>query len=118
VKEEHMDKMMEFIDALMKSQKEFMESWVNSQKQFIESWTGAAKTMQESMLSCGGAQEGTTKEMLNLYKSTLTTMVDSSKVLTDEAEKIQETWKNAITKQLDMSRDMVKNFSELFQKAA
>jgi hypothetical protein len=45
-------------------------------------------------------------------------MVDSSKVLTDEAERIQETWKNAIAKQLDMSRDMVKNFSELVQKAA
>jgi hypothetical protein len=113
-----MDKMMEFIDGLMKSQKEFMESWVNSQKQFIESLTGAAKTMQESLLNMGGTQEGTTKEMLNLYKSTLTTIVDSSKVLTDEAERIQETWKNAFAKQLDMSRDIVKNLSELFRKAA
>ncbi len=113
-----MDKMMEFIDALMKSQKEFMESWVNSQKQFIESLTGATKTMQDSFLSMGGTQESTTKEMLNLYKSTLTTIVDSSKVLTDEAERIQETWKNAFAKQLDMSRDIVKNLSELFQKAA
>ncbi len=113
-----MDKIMEFIDALMKSQKEFMESWVNSQKQFIESLTGATKTMQDSFLSMGGTQESTTKEMLNLYKSTLTTIVDSSKVLTDEAERIQETWKNAFAKQLDMSRDIVKNLSELFQKAA
>jgi hypothetical protein len=84
----------------------------------MENWLEATKKMQESFLSMGGTQEGTTKEMLNLYKSTLTTMVDSSKVLTDEAERIQETLKNAIAKQLDMSRDMVKNFSELFQKAA
>jgi hypothetical protein len=118
VKEEQMEKIMEFMDALMNSQKEFMESWVNSQKQYMDSLRGAAKTMQESLLSFGGSQEGSTKDLLNLYKSALTTMVDSSKVLTDEAEKIQETWKIAIAKQLDMNRDMVKNFSDLFKKAA
>jgi hypothetical protein len=56
--------------------------------------------------------------MLNLYRSALTTMMDSSKVLTDEAGKMQDTWKKSVEKQLDMSRDMAKNFSEFFQKAA
>jgi hypothetical protein len=116
--EETMDKMIEFVDTMMKSQKEFMENWVNSQRQFMQSWTDAAKIMQGSLLSMGEPQEGTSKEMVNLYRSALATMMDSSKVLTDEAEKMQDTWKKSVEKQLDMSRDMVKNFSEFFQKAA
>jgi hypothetical protein len=118
MKEKTMDKMIEFVDTMMKSQKEFMENWVNSQKQFMESWTDAAKIMQGSLLNMGEPQEGTSKEMINLYRSAITTMMDSSKVLTDEAGKMQETWKKSVEKQLDMSRDMVKNFSQFFQKAA
>jgi len=110
-----MERILEFIDALMKSQKDFMENWLKSQKEFMVNLTEATKVMQESLFSIGGSQEGTTKELLNLYKSALTTMVDSSRVLTDEAGKIQETWKNTVEKQLNMSREMVKNLSELFK---
>ena len=110
-----MERIIEFIDALMKTQKEFMENYLKSQKEFMVNLTEATKIMQESLFSIGGSQEGTTKEMLNLYKSALTTMVDSSRVLTDEAGKIQETWKNTVEKQMDMSREMVKNMSELFR---
>ena len=113
-----MDKIMEFVDALMKSQKEFMESWVQSQKQFMESWIDTTRKIQESFLSLGGSQEGTTKETVNLYRSWLTTMANSTKVYTEEAGKIQETWKNTVEKQMDMSREMVKNLTALFQKAA
>jgi hypothetical protein len=45
-------------------------------------------------------------------------MANSSKVFTDEAGRLQETWKNAVEKQMDMSREAVKNFSGLFSKAA
>jgi len=114
-----MEKLLEFVDALVKSQKEFIENWVKYQKEFMVNWTEATKVMQESLVTIGGPQqEGTTKEMLNLYKSALTTIVDSSKVLTDEAGRIQETWKNTVEKQMDMSREMVKNFSDVFRKAA
>lgn len=110
-----MERILEFFDALMKSQKEFMENWLKSQKEFMVNLTEATKVMQESLVNIGGSQEGTTKELMNLYKSALTTMVDSSRVLTDEAGKIQETWKNTVEKQMDMSRDMVKNITELFK---
>jgi len=113
-----MDKILELVDALMKSQKEFMESWLKSQKQFMENWNQAAHIMQGTLLSLEGPQDSATKEMVNLYKSALATMVDSSKVLADEAGKLQTTWKDTIEKQMDMSKDMVKNFSGLFQKAA
>ena len=113
-----MDKVLEFVDAWMKAQKEFMENWVKAQKEFMENWLEATKKMQESFLSMGGTQEGTTKETFDVYKSWLTTMVNSSKVFTDEAGKVQETWKDAIEKQMEMSREVVKSYSELFKKAA
>ncbi len=113
-----MDKVLEFVDSWMKSQKEFMEGWVKSQKEFMDNWTVATKIIHDSLLSAGGRPEGATKEILGWYQSALMSLVDSSKVLTDEAEKIQETWKNTVAKQMDMSREMVKNFSEFFKKTA
>lgn len=113
-----MEKMYEFLDALMKSQKDFMDNWLRSQNEFLMNWTEATRIMQESLAGLGGSQESTTKEMLNLYKSMLATMVDSSKVLIDETGKIQETWKNTVAKQMDMSREMAKNFNEIFKQAA
>src|SRR5512147_1949426 len=113
-----MEKAVDLVDTMMKAQKEFLDSWVNSQRQFLENWTEATKVMQGSLLSLEGPQENAAKEMLNLYKSALSTMVDSSKVLAEEAGKLQATWKNTVEKQMDISRDMVKNFSGYFQKAA
>jgi hypothetical protein len=80
-------------------------------------WTDATKKMQESFMKVGGTQEDPGKEMLSFYNSWLTTMVNSSKVFADEAGKIQETWKNTIEKQMDMSREMVRNMSESFKQA-
>jgi hypothetical protein len=113
-----MDKMMEFYDAWMKSQKELMDSSVKAQKEFIDNLTETTKKVQETFLNMGIPQEGPMKEPLNLYKSWFTTMANSSKVFTDEAGRLQETWKNALEKQMDMGREAVKNFSEVFNKAA
>jgi hypothetical protein len=112
-----MDKGLEFVDAWMKAQKEFMENWVKAQKEFMENWLEATKKMQESILKIGLPPEGTAKETQDLYKSWLTTMVNSSKIFTDEAERVQETWRNTVEKQMEMSREVVKNFSEVVKKA-
>jgi hypothetical protein len=113
-----MDKVLEFVDEWMKSQRDFMENWVKSQKEFMDNWSMATKIIHDSMLAAGGTPEGKAKEIMELYQSALMSLVDSSKVLSTEAEKIQENWKNTVQKQMDMSRDMVNNFSELFKKAA
>jgi len=113
-----MDKVLEFVDAWMKSQKEFMENWVKAQKEFMENWLEATKKMQESFLKMGAPQEGTAKETQALYNSWLTTMVNSTKVFTDEAERVREAWMNTVEKQMEMSREGVKNFSEAVKKAA
>ena len=113
-----MDRVLEFIDLWMKAQKEFMENWVKSQKEFMENWLAATQKMQESFLAIGGPREGETKETSDLYKTWLTTMVNSSKVMSEEAARVQETWKNAVEKQMDLNRELAKNFSDLFSKTA
>ena len=79
-----MDRVLEFIDLWMKAQKEFMENWVKSQKEFMENWLAATQKMQESFLAIGGPREGETKETFDLYKAWLTTMVNSSKAMSEE----------------------------------
>ena len=113
-----MEKIMELLDAMMKSQKEFLGSWVTAQKEFMANWMETTKKIQESFLTAGGAQEGATKETLNLYKSWFDTMANSSRVFTEEVGRVQETWKNTIEKQMEMNREVIKNFSTLFKKAA
>jgi hypothetical protein len=116
--EDSMEKLTEYVEAWMKSQKEFMDNWVKSQKEFMENWTEATKKLQESFMNMGGSQEGPAKEILTHYNAWLTTMVNSSKAFTDEAGKIQETWKNTVEKQMEMSKEMVKNLSDLFMQTA
>ena len=112
------DRIVQFFDSWMKTQKDIMETWIRSQKEFMDNWVEATKKIQESFLNTGGPQEGTINETLNVYKSWLTTMANSSKVFTDQAGRIQDTWKTAVEKQMDVSREMAGHFSELFKKAA
>ncbi len=112
------DRIAQLFDSWMNTQKDVMETWVRSQKEFVDTWVDATKKLQESFLNTGGAQEGTINENLNVYRSWLTTMSNSSKVFTDQAGRIQDTWKNAVEKQMDVSREMVNHFAELFKKAA
>lgn len=112
-----MEKGLEFFDAWVKSQKEFLETWLQSQKEFLANWSESIKKLQESFVNMGSSQEGPGKEMADLFNSWFTTMVNSSKVFSDEAVKIQETWKNTFEKQMEMSREMVKNLSRLCEQA-
>ncbi len=112
-----MEKGLEFFDAWVKSQNEFLETWLKSQKELLTNWTESIQKLQASFLNLEGFKEGPGKEMLNLFNSWFNTMSNSAKVFSDEVVKIQETSKGAFEKQMEMSRDMVKNFSELFKQA-
>lgn len=114
-----MEKAFEFFNGWLKSQRDFLENWVKTQKEFMENWTEATKSLQEALFSQAGSHNGPTgKEMTELYNSWVTTMVGSSKVFTDEAIKIQETWKKTVEKQMEMSKEMFKSFSELLRQTA
>ena len=110
-----MEKALEFFDAWIKSQKEFMDNWVRNQREFLTNWTEATKKVQESFLTAAGVQEGPGKEMLNVYNSWVNTLVNSSKTFTDEAVKIQENWKGTMEKQMEMSREAMKNYLDLMK---
>jgi hypothetical protein len=110
-----MENILEYVEAWMKSQKDFMESWVKSQKEFTANWMVTTRIIQGSLINMAKPPEGS-KDILDFYKSALIAMVESSKSLTDEAEKIQETWKKTAERQMDLSREIAKNYSELFEK--
>ena len=112
-----MEKGPEFFDAWVKSQKEFLENWSRSQEAFMANYTESMKTLQESLKNIEGSQEGPMKEMLNQFNPLFDTMVSSSKVFSDEAVKIQETWKSTVEKQMEMCQDMLKASSGFFKQA-
>ena len=110
-----MDKAMEIVDSWIKNQKDFMDNCVKSQKEATEKWAEATKKMQASLMSLGGSQEGPVKEVMGLYNSWLTTMVNSAKTFTDESGKIQATWKSTVEKQMEMTREMMQKMTGFFQ---
>jgi len=113
-----MEKGLEFFDAWAKAQKEFLDTWSNSQEEFLANWNEAINKLQESFTNMGSAQEGRGKEMTNLFTSLFNNMANSTKVFSDEAIKIHKTWKDTVEKQMEMSRDVVKSFSEMFKQPA
>ena len=113
-----MEKGLEFFDSWVKSQKEFLETWLKSQKDFLTNWTESMKKMQESLTNLGVSQEGPGKEMGNLFSALFTNMTNSAKAFSDEALKMQETWKITVEKQMEMGREMARNFSNLFEQTA
>ncbi len=112
-----MEKGLEFFDVWVKSQKGFLETGLKLQKEFMTNWTGSIQKLQASFLNLEGFKEGPGKEMLNLFNPWFNYMTNSTKVFSDEVVKIQETSKGAFEKQIEMSREMVKNFTELFKQA-
>jgi hypothetical protein len=113
-----MEKAYEFFEGWVKSQRDFLDNWVKTQKEFMENWTEATKKFQEAFFSRVGSHNGPGgEEIIELYDAWINTMVNSSKVFTDEAIRIQETWKNTVEKQMEMSKEIVKNFSNFFTQA-
>ena len=80
----------------MEKLNEFADSWVKSQKEFMENWTESIKKLQASFMNMGGSQDGPTKEIFSLYNPWLTAMLNASKVFTGESEKTQDTWEKTV----------------------
>jgi hypothetical protein len=110
-----MNNMMDMVDSCMKVQKDFMDSCVKAQKDGMERWAEATKKMQEPFLNMGGTQEGPMKDILGFYNTCMATMTNSAKAVSDESGKIQETWKSAAEKQMEMSREMMQKMTGFFQ---
>jgi hypothetical protein len=111
-----MEKVMEYVDAWMKPQKDYMENWAKSQKEMMGSWSDGTKKFQEYLSTLSGFQQGPAKEMITLYNSWLTTMVNSSNNFTQELEKMQQIWKNTVEEQMGFSREIMNKMVEMFKQ--
>ncbi len=112
-----MEKGLDFFDTWVKSQREFLDNWMKSQKEFMENWMESVEKLRQVFPVPGGSPEGMpAKGMIDFYNSWLTTMISSSKTFTDEAVKVQETWKDTVEKQMEMSREMAKNYFNLLKQ--
>jgi len=113
-----MEKGLDFFDTWVKSQKEFLDNWMKSQKEFMENWMKSVEKLRQVFPGLEGSQEGLpAKGMIDFYNSWFTTMISSSKTFTDEAVKVQETWKDTVEKQMEMSREMAKNYLSLLKQS-
>jgi hypothetical protein len=121
-----MAKEFEILDSLVQSQKEFMETWMTTQKELWERMSESSRKMQEAMLSplCSpqsgnsGDMEGAQKEAFNVYNTMVETMVNTSKVYTDEVIRMQEAWRHTIDKQMEIGRRMNTNIFEMGRRTA
>ena len=109
-----MDKQLEYFDALVANQKQALGNLVTAQKDMRNQLLDGMSKVQSSLTSIPGiAETAQSKEVMNQFNSWFNTMITSTKTFSDEALKMQENWNSAFEKQLDISRDVVKNFSEL-----
>jgi hypothetical protein len=125
-----MAKEFEILDSLVQSQKEFMETWMNTQKELWERMAESTRKMQDAMLGplCStpfqgrtgemGDPQATQKEAFNIYNTMVDTMVNTSKVYTDQVIKMQEAWRHTIDKQMEIGRRMNTNLFEMGRHVA
>jgi len=110
-----MNNVMDMVDSCMKAQKDFMDSCSKAQKEGLERWNEAMGMLQKPLASMAATQNGPMKEMLGFSSDCLTTMMNTAKTVAGESGKMQEAWKGAFEKQMEMSREMMQKMTVCFQ---
>lgn len=114
-----MEKEVESFDAWVQCQRDFWESMMDIQKNFWQNVAESSRKMQEAMMRPGFFIPGEwgegfpQKEAAKSYSTMVETMIQSSKSMTDEAVRMQEAWRQAMDKQMDIGRRMTVNFFEM-----
>ncbi|MDH4100922.1 MAG: hypothetical protein OEV28_10160 [Nitrospirota bacterium] len=101
----------EMFNALVKAQKEFIPTLVKGQKDVAGCHTEATKKLQGAFVGLCNFHEAPLIEMFNQYNILMSTMIKSSEIVTEEAEKIQAIWASTAEKQLAS----MKSFSTLYK---
>lgn len=113
-----MEKQLEYFDVLANTQKQILGNLVSAQKDLRTQWLDTMSKVHSTVTSIPGMPETPqSKEALNQFNTWFSTMISSSKTFSDEALKMQENWNTAFEKQLEISREVVKSFSELTKTA-
>ena len=112
-----MEKAFEFFDTWLKSQKDFLDNWLMYQEG-LSNWIEATKKIQESLNNMSGIlgfQAGSPR-VSDLFTSWFTLMLNSSKQLTEWIIALQNVWKTMMEKQMEMSKEIAKQFFDLLTK--
>ncbi len=105
---------IDMFTSWMKSQKSFTDSWMQAQSDLIENWISTTKNFQISFLTMlTGEQDGTKNEISRLTDSWRSFMHDSYKVFNEGVVRLQEGWKNAFDKQVEITRELAQRGSEV-----
>ena len=110
-----MEKVFEFFDPWVKSQKDFLDNWLGSQKELMDNWLDSIKKIQMSFGTMAGTR-GVSPQLLDLFNSWYTTMLSSSRAFTEGITNLQNAWKTMIEKQMEMSKELSKQFFALLPK--
>jgi hypothetical protein len=111
-----MEKAFEFFDPWVKSQKDFLDNWIRSQKELMDIWFDSIKKIQLSFSTMAGSR-GVSPQIIELFNSWFTTMLSSSKAFNEGIMNLQNAWKTMIEKQMEMSKELTKQFLDLAAKA-
>ncbi len=110
-----MEKAFEFFDTWLKSQKDFLDNWLRSQKELMDNWLDSIKKLQMSFGTLAGTKGGS-QELFDLFNSWFTTMLGSSRAFTEGITNLQNAWKTTIEKQMEMSKELAKQFFEIYKQ--
>jgi hypothetical protein len=109
-----MDKQLEYFDVLANTQKQVFNNLLSAQKDLRVQWIDAISKTHAAFTSIPGLPETPqTKEAMNQFNTWFSTVANNSQSATEEALKTQENWISAYEKQLEISRDVLKNFIEV-----
>jgi hypothetical protein len=114
-----MEKQLEYFEVLANTQKQALGNLVTLQKDLRKQWLDSMSKVHSTVTSIPGIPETPqSKEALNQFNTWFNTMVSSTTTFSDEALKMQENLNTAFEKQIDISREVVKSFSDLAKTAA
>ena len=113
-----MEKQLEYFEVLANTQKQVLGNLVTAQKDLRTQWLDSMSKVHSTVTSIPGIPETPqSKEALNQFNTWFSTMVSSTTTFSDEALKMQENLNAAFEKQIDISREVVKSFSDLAKTA-
>ena len=110
-----MEKAFEFFDTWVKSQKDFLGNWTGSQKELMDNWIESIKKIQLSFSTMAGTRGGSPL-LLERFNSWYITMLSSSMAFTEGITNLQNAWKTTIEKQMDMSKELAKQFFDIYKQ--
>jgi hypothetical protein len=111
-----MEKAFEFFDPWLRSQKDFLNNWTGSQKELMDNWIESIKKIHLSFSTMAGTR-GVSPQLLERFNSWYTAMLSSSRAFTEGITNLQDAWKTTIEKQMEMSKELAKQFLDLAAKA-